>query len=386
MPVTHLFFLHGVASRSDKPSYAASVLNRDALFKSVAFSGKPCTISNPIWGDDAQKWAWDEQSLPTKSIRNTVESFSLSEGLGVAPASHGGSALAAMATVDTAAAIDTLFAAAVERANKQGRPLTPEEISDFAKATRFFGGNSPQEQEPLIPNVPMPDDAALVRHVRTTIDAAGSFGFADYLRDAAVGVFESSRNLLSTGLVDTFRDTLNPAVGRFLGDIFVYLKNNAQRTKIRSDVLTPLANAWQLATAAHEPLILVGHSLGGVILYDMLSNPVAAGLPAGFKADLLVTVGSQVGVFEEFKVYDSSSEAFGSSKGNKVPKLATTAAWINVFDPVDILSFRCTPIFEGVTDYMFSSGTGLLSAHTAYFGRPRFYARLRARLQQLQVL
>jgi hypothetical protein len=123
--------------------------------------------------------------------------------------------------------------------------------------------------------------------------------------------------------------------------------------------------------------------MGGVILYDMLTDPDGAGLPAGFKVDVLATVGSQVGVFEEFKLYASSSSAYSATHQNKVPFPAKVDSWINVFDPVDLLSFRCEPVFEGVKDYMFSSATGLASAHTAYFKRPKFHARLKVRLDAL---
>ena len=58
-----------------------------------------------------------------------------------------------------------------------------------------------------------------------------------------------------------------------------------------------------------DKLIAVGHSMGGVILYDLLSDPDK---PLGdLKLDLLVTVGSQVGVFElTFRGKELNNEGF----------------------------------------------------------------------------
>jgi len=53
---------------------------------------------------------------------------------------------------------------------------------------------------------------------------------------------------------------------------------------------------------------------------------------------------------------------------------------MNVFDYTDVLSFRCEPFFSDVKDYGFDNVSGALQAHSAYFQRPSFYTRLRARL------
>lgn len=376
--MAQLIFVHGVANRSDKPGFDAAVANRDSLFRSIAFDGQECHISNPMWGDDAQRWAWDEASLPTQADREKIESFSLTGGL-TAPTAAGatGGDFARMAATDSTAAIDTLFAAMVEKANNAGNKLDAQQIADFRKATSFFEA-LPEESE--APPICVADDDRAVVAVRKLVETEGAYGLMDYLRNAASAITGEIRNTASTGLVDLFRDQLNPAVARFLGDIFVYLKPGEQRAKIRADIEKALLAGWEAAQNKGGPLVLIGHSLGGVILYDMLSSPEKSGLPTGFKANVLVTVGSQVGVFEEFKLYDASNNAYSAEAKNKVPALKTVSAWMNVFDPVDLLSFRCEPIFEGVDDYVFSSATGLASAHTAYFCRPRFFARLRARL------
>jgi hypothetical protein len=68
------------------------------------------------------------------------------------------------------------------------------------------------------------------------------------------------------------------------------------------------------------------------------------------------------------------------------PAISCVETWFNVFDPVDPLAFRAEPAFAGVQDLEFSSATGLISAHGAYFSRPQFHARARARLQKAGLL
>jgi hypothetical protein len=125
----------------------------------------------------------------------------------------------------------------------------------------------------------------------------------------------------------------------------------------------------------------MGHSLGGVILYDMLSSPVLAGLPADLKVDAFLTVGSQPGLFEAMGAFD-----FKKPGGDRTPGPACVEHWFNVFDPIDPFGFRADPMFEKAQDFFFDSVTGLIAAHSTYFKRPQFYARARTRLREAGLL
>jgi hypothetical protein len=166
-----------------------------------------------------------------------------------------------------------------------------------------------------------------------------------------------------------------------LGDVFVYLKEGDVRDKIRACVREPILAARSDAAAANEPLILMGHSLGGVILYDMLSSPQSAGLPSDLKVDVFFSIGSQPGLFEEMGLFE-----FKDPGASSTPTPPGVKAWLNIFDPIDVFGFRAVPIFANARDFAFDSVTGLLSAHTTYFKRPQFYARMRARLNELGLL
>ncbi len=189
------------------------------------------------------------------------------------------------------------------------------------------------------------------------------------------------RNAVSTLGFDAVRGKLSPAVGLFLGDVFVYLKEGEIRQKIRAEVRGMLTKAHAAAKAGKGPLVIVGHSMGGVILVDMLTNPGASQLPADLSVDALLTVGSQPGFFATLDLL-----AQNPPDGSPRRRPDCVKNWLNVFDPIDPLAFRTDIIFKDAEDFAFNAMTGIAEAHSKYFQRPQFYARSRKRLRELKVL
>src|SRR3546814_4494068 len=70
-------------------------------------------------------------------------------------------------------------------------------------------------------------------------------------------------------------DTLFPytTLFRSLGDVFAYLREGELRSRIRELIREELAKAWSACEAGSGPMVVVGHSMGGVILIDMLQDP-----------------------------------------------------------------------------------------------------------------
>ena len=373
--MTQLVFVHGVATRQT-PAYAAEVQLRDDRFRKLAL-GKEAGIRNPFWGDLGASFAFGEQCLPRSGDVPTP--FSLGGGSEI-PGAIGGVSIAEIAAVDFPAAVDTLYAVLIETAATQNRQLDPEEFSEMQAAAAYAEVNT-------APTWVKPDmtDAAFIDALRERLqrEPPAAYGLLDRLKAAAGTVLDRGRNLVSSGVLGLTRDKLNPMAARFIGDVFVYLRGGAVRADIRHRVVAELLAARADATAKDEPLVVVGHSLGGVILYDLLTDPAGAGLPDGFAIDVLLTVGSQPGFFEELKLFAASEKSIPSPGRTLAAKPAAVARWWNVYDPVDVLSFRCQGIFDGVEDFMFSSMTGVIDAHTSYFMRPRFFERLRSRLQAL---
>jgi hypothetical protein len=67
---------------------------------------------------------------------------------------------------------------------------------------------------------------------------------------------------------------------------------------------------------------------------------------------------------------------------DRLSRPANIKRWMNVLDPNDVFSFRAAGVFDGVTDFKYETGLGLMEAHSGYFRRPSFYRRLGERLAQ----
>jgi len=161
-------------------------------------------------------------------------------------------------------------------------------------------------------------------------------------------IADRARNLVSSGIAPVIRDEASPRFARFLGDIFAYLYDGgtpSKRSSIRQEIAADVNTAAREARSQGGKLVMIGHSLGGVILCDMLSDP-ASGLDPGLKIDLLATVGSQPGLFQEMSLFGTTVKG-----PPKAPRPGAVGRWWNVYDPVDLLSFRCAPIFQDVLDF-----------------------------------
>jgi hypothetical protein len=123
--------------------------------------------------------------------------------------------------------------------------------------------------------------------------------------------------------------------------------------------------------------VVVGHSLGGVIGYDILTS-----FARDLRVDAFVTVGSQVGLFEELKLFLASDRAIPREGSTKISLPPSVRHWLNVYDGNDVMSYRLSPLVDGVVEFRYATGE-LLAAHGAYFGQPRFHQRLAERLSNI---
>ncbi|MEV6395264.1 hypothetical protein AB0M39_10875 [Streptomyces sp. NPDC051907] len=136
-----------------------------------------------------------------------------------------------------------------------------------------------------------------------------------------------------------------------------------------------LDEAARDATLRGEPLVVIAHSMGGNIVHDVLSH-----FRPDVRVDLLVTVGTQIGLFEELKLFASSDDAVPNSRCPKVTALPNVNRWINVLDRSDPLAFAAAPVFVGAEDLVFR--TGAWWAHGGYLTSCDFHARLARRVGQ----
>ncbi|MFE9218440.1 hypothetical protein ACFYN3_19050 [Streptomyces lavendulae] len=123
-------------------------------------------------------------------------------------------------------------------------------------------------------------------------------------------------------------------------------------------------------TAAPGPTVLIGHSLGGIALVDLLALEAATGGPVP-GAELLVTVGSQAPYLHEIGALTALPP--GSALPYGFPR------WLNVYDRQDVLSYLAAPVFPGdprVTDHEVSSRQPFPASHSAYWKQPSLYERI----------
>ncbi|MDN0197342.1 hypothetical protein [Streptomyces sp. S.PNR 29] len=158
------------------------------------------------------------------------------------------------------------------------------------------------------------------------------------------------------------RVTTQPALNLWRGPI------TQQATPFLGDILRYQARGQALRDHLHRtitaddgPTVLVGHSLGGVALVDLLAQRAARGEPLRGPR-LLVTVGSQAPFLHEL------GALAGLEPGDPLPD--GFPRWLNIFDRQDMLAFLAEPVFPGdprVTDHEVSSRQPFPPCHSAYW-------------------
>lgn len=375
----YVVFVHGVANRAG-PDYEATEAARTERFRKLVF-GPSVTVHNPYWGAyGANPEGGRYKSLP--DYDNPADDSI--EVLSVAPPPTTGEAprLVELAREDFPETVDLIYDGALRRAQENDGTL-PDEAAAQARAAAAYALDDPA---PTWIKVDLTDHQFLEQlEMRTTayaqsqpaggVDEVEVLGLGSWLRDGARDVVDKVRNAGGRVALAAGRDKVHGAIATFIGDVFCYLKDGAGRAPIRALMHEELSRAVD----SGKPIVLIGHSMGGVILADCLGDPefcTGVGLKDGKTVKALVTVGSQPGFFQELDLLGM----------DPTPHLEVAEHWINVFDELDVLSFLAGPMFSGrVRDMMFSSRTGILDAHSAYFARVQFYERLRRRLHEVGV-
>ncbi|MFI8837036.1 hypothetical protein ACIGPN_39605 [Streptomyces afghaniensis] len=170
------------------------------------------------------------------------------------------------------------------------------------------------------------------------------------------------------------RTELSPSFARFAGDIAVYQRNQQQiQARVREalgryDEEAGLAGGppEQRTGGADNPARFICHSLGGVIVLDLMT---ARDYPLHARG--LLTFGSQ---WPLFQLMDPRNGL--SPYGGETPITLPTAVgrWINVWEPMDPLAFIASRVFllsdmsrpeDRKAPHLATSG---LWTHSAYWG------------------
>lgn len=171
-----------------------------------------------------------------------------------------------------------------------------------------------------------------------------------------------------TALARHLRGTIMQAATGFVGDVMLYLARGAE---VRAQVHRTVLDACE--RRPREPLVLIAHSLGGIIAYDYATDPIFVNRPP---IDLLVTVGSQVALFAEYELLQAARgmlEHGGAGRGSSL-----RGRWLNFYDPDDFLSFPIGGVFPHAAagDRLCPGGKPFPASHGAYWSNPQLYAAI----------
>jgi hypothetical protein len=408
MPIV---FVHGVNNRREDPDYEPRRKVTEQFlrkcFQGAVINGKTFAAVNPYfpyWGDLGAKFAWNMQSLPSgemdalgpgveASLRPLVAAV---RDLVESPGKASDQPLLAVAQQSFPRAVDIL----VELLLLSPGAATADQVAEFILALQHYAAafEPPMPPPAWLANIQTDEQfhGRLIAEAQNVLAASpqalGGFGAvgnalaagAARLKQATKAVagkiLDKVGDLASTKVLAWSRGSLNATIGRFFGDVFMYLNGRGDQAapgEIPSRILAAVDQAIA-AAPANEPLVIMAHSLGGVISFDLLTH-----FRPALKVDLFITVGSQVPHFEEMKLYRESQPGIPSVATPRAPKPANLKHWINVFDEVDIFSYSCKKIFADVQDFAYDTQTYVIKAHGAYFEQPRFYDRIRSRVDGL---
>ena len=388
-------FVHGVNNRQDadydREERLRATFLREIVAPHVGINPKHPVFA-PYWGEDGVRFWRGLQVIPKGS---ELEHFGSEDdrfppSLGIAAAERtvqAGDTLDAVARRCPDVAIDLLFDAAAKEAHSD------TELAALAKAYQLAQDRLAQGADPWLSETTRDKLLDNILDVVSPLNAAGGdqqFGGVDLwsmLREGAKRLVLFGSDQLSHAIVAPTRGPLTRTVATFIGDAFQYLAERGDGSApgpIASKVLKALREASDLARTTNEPLVVISHSFGGEIVYDILTH-YAEG--SELEIDAWVTVGSQVGLFEEMSLLWASP---GRLDRKATPTEALVAPkrakrWLNIVDTNDVLGFLVLPTFTGVLpdtvqDFKYNTSYPVTGAHSGYFKWPSFYKRLAQRI------
>jgi hypothetical protein len=376
MPIV---FVHGVSVRETDPDYEASWqqlqrMLREWIAPVIAPDPQNVAISMAYWGDAGAYFAWNGASFPWRT-----------PGSGPPPVAPPPEPVAppVSGAARTVTAVLPPLPEPGESAPAASPASMPAELGppDSAGAPPFW-------QTLLARRAPgAGSDAGAITAPNP---AAWLANMGDYLETVVSGTARLSGAMTGRMLVEV-RKSLANLVTVFFADVFTYLVYRgtaAAPGPIPARVLDTLAVAARNARErGGEPLIVLSHSMGGQVIYDIVTGFLPS-IPwyGDIRIDFWCATASQVGLFEELKLFLASRPAYGAAQGNRVPfpDRRYLGGWWNVWNPNDFLSYPAAAIIEDVDDEAYASGVFATRAHDGYLRQTGFFQAFAEKVRAAQ--
>lgn len=199
----------------------------------------------------------------------------------------------------------------------------------------------------------------------------------------------SSPSFAATRAVMQIKAPIQQFVTRFLGDVFTYIHRRGSASApgpITQCLLDHLIACRENQKERQgEPIIVLSHSMGGQIMYDIVTHflPEMPELE-DVRIDFWCASASQVGFFEEMKLFLSSKSEFGADTSQLVPHpdRKHLGQWWNVWDHNDFVSYSAHGVIAEVDDEAYNTGMDIVWAHIGYLVLPSFYRKFAEKVRQ----
>jgi hypothetical protein len=354
-------FVHGVNNRDAADGmFRQEVAARTDRLSRLAFAGN-ATIRNPYWGKFGR---------PERSLGSVPKARGGAQTLGLAGGPTPGAGPDFDPTgFDLREIVGTLSIDALQEAAKLQNDDKRREIENYWVAAADFAE--------MRPHPAWLTQSASLKEISTRL--GDEVEVMRNLRPLGEG-WHTPRAGLNDLAARRLRDWSSGFLAQFLGDAFMFFSRREAGRSVRREITASILDAARNAEVEQQPLVLIGHSMGGSVLHDILTDPeeiraLQADLGRPLAIDLFLSVGTQIGLFAELGQFTPS--------GTDHPLSIPCRHYWNVFDFADTLSFLCSPSLPGAVDLEINTAGGVLRAHNAYFDNAVFYSRLRARLTEV---
>ncbi len=401
MPIV---YVHGVSTRDEKGWELLEALLRRYVAPKISKDPDNVTVFFSYWGDFGAKFRWNGASAPTSPLRNLrarVKEALHNPQTGIAEEVHrlhgytreklsdfAQELLAYNLKLDDAGDADEL--------GEDGNALlvAAAEVADSNDTRwRLAQCNSVREEIHVL------EELVVQRYakIRSKMKKASSGvkaklpEFKDRVhhkfRESVIRGAHGAGHVVARAAVE-IKSPMNRFFTLFVGDVLTYLAERGTYKMpgwIPSCFLAALMDAREEQLRRDgEPIIVMSHSMGGQIVYDAVTHFLPL-MPEykDVRIDFWAASASQVGLFEELKLFIESSDDYNFDADVKVPfpDRQHLGYWWNVWDHNDFVSYSVKDIIEGVDDEPYNTGLNIVSAHGGYLELPSFFRRFAKKIE-----